>query len=945
MQVSLLLTGLTDVSCVEADGTSIFIGTSSGELLHYVVNRDQADPQERCFSSLLASRQSAAGPVKELLLLSTIGLAAVLADDVLSFFRLPEFAPASDFKTVRGVRGVVRSIDAVTPIQSNSVELTVFTAKKIRQIKVTAETIRLTRELEYNDAVAICQRGSVVCAATRATYDLLELERRAKIPLFSVVQGESEPSGAEYDPYTARIVSVTPTEFLLSSGSPESTTAIGMFVTTEGEITRGTLMLSEYPLAILPKDDLAYALLPSGKIEVHDIATQTITGTFDAASMIGLKQVSNAVATDSEVLDRLTLASYRDEGDVDDDGFTDALRAAECSAEMLCFGHQSVHSITNGSPFRQIDELLDAGDLQQALSALETACRTVDERVKTIWTSYTNQKAGILYLQQLLFDDAIDTLDKGRIDPRILISLLPQFEADLHGVKVFKGVKKALNGVTNIRSMIHDNLSNTVDDPQTLAELQKILEGNAVELLRRNLTKHRERSTTESKPLQIIVEQSLLSILLDMDRAEVKPKLKDFFKLDLVDEAGILSMLERKQRWMLLADYYRKTGRRKDQLSLWRRLLDGELSDPETPPDLLDRLERALVKYGDDDDIWELGIWLTKRDPRAGTALVFDSIKQGRVTWELERFVNEIRHQLPDDFTKFLELVILVHDVRDVKLCSELASGYAVQAVDLFDDGICKELENWTADFASLSADEKSSYAAYIDTRMANLDPGALQDRMMNLQRVRQRLVAFLSSDIALEASMIEKAIEPGRQVLLPETILLAGRTGRHEEALDVLVDQLHDYEGAEWYCYHGGGGLAWHLTTAFHPSQEDTLVDDTHFAKLAPSSRLVYGTTDKHELINVRCTLFPALLARIIASETEDSGRAAALLNRWGRYFDLADEIRRLPDGWALRSVRGFVSGGLVRLQQDKRETQVTKSLARSDLDHVKSSTFTTVS
>lgn len=60
---------------------------------------------------------------------------------------------------------------------------------------------------------------------------------------------------------------------------------------------------------------------------------------------------------------------------------------------------------------------------------------------------YIYQKSGLIYLGETLFDDAFGLLQKGRIDPRVLISMFPnvlQQSNITRSVNLFRGVKDQL---------------------------------------------------------------------------------------------------------------------------------------------------------------------------------------------------------------------------------------------------------------------------------------------------------------------------------------------------------------------------------------------------------------------------------------------------------------------------------------------------------------------
>ena len=98
----------------------------------------------------------------------------------------------------------------------------------------------------------VCQRGPIACVANAEKYDLMDLERGERIPLFPIMQNanvtEEEPSTEPALP--PLMVSVGEDDFLVTTGTTLRDPAIGLFVDINGDPVRGTLMFSSYPRAI-----------------------------------------------------------------------------------------------------------------------------------------------------------------------------------------------------------------------------------------------------------------------------------------------------------------------------------------------------------------------------------------------------------------------------------------------------------------------------------------------------------------------------------------------------------------------------------------------------------------------------------------------------------------------------------------------------------------------
>ncbi|KAI7153273.1 hypothetical protein KC343_g15400 [Hortaea werneckii] len=154
---------------------------------------------------------------------------------------------------------------------------------------------------------------------------------------------------------------------------------------------------------------------------------------------------------------------------------------------------------------------------------------------------------------------------------------------------------------------------------------------------------------------------------------------------------------------------------------------------------------------------------------------------------------------------------------------------------------------------------------------------------------------------------------------LVPEMILLNGREGQHDEALKLLVHGLGDYDTAIRYCLLGGSA------SLFHPSgggsSGSTPSDQQQQRQVPPYS------PDK----DLQTSLFRALLRESlqIADLSERLECTAELLERFAAWFDVAEVLSLIPDGWSVDLVSGFLVHALRRLVRERQESVVVKGLA----------------
>lgn len=97
--------------------------------------------------------------------------------------------------------------------------------------------------------------------------------------------------------------------------------------------------------------------------------------------------------------------------------------------------------------------MLQQGRVEEALLLSEKANATISdenrhrERLQAE-LDFIHQKSGLIYLEETLFEDAFALFLRGRIDPRVIISMFPDVlqQPDLiANVKLFGGVRELLS--------------------------------------------------------------------------------------------------------------------------------------------------------------------------------------------------------------------------------------------------------------------------------------------------------------------------------------------------------------------------------------------------------------------------------------------------------------------------------------------------------------------
>jgi len=204
------------ITCVDAWNGNLYIGTSAGELLHFVSIPPDPSDESGQPTWIIASRlqppfSTAQEPpdngVKQILILPNAGKACVLCNGTLTFYTLPELSPAFGGKIKQAgctwVGGLDRNEELEEPDTAGNGTIIVISLKqRLRLIRI-GEEARKIRDIELGGVGAIQRRGDLACVADAASYSLIDVVNQRKndlFPISSMVEPENPPSQATLEP-------------------------------------------------------------------------------------------------------------------------------------------------------------------------------------------------------------------------------------------------------------------------------------------------------------------------------------------------------------------------------------------------------------------------------------------------------------------------------------------------------------------------------------------------------------------------------------------------------------------------------------------------------------------------------------------------------------------------------------------------------------------------
>ncbi|KAL6720400.1 hypothetical protein ACLMJK_002322 [Lecanora helva] len=491
-------------------------------------------------------------------------------------------------------------------------------------------------------------------------------------------------------------------------------------------------------------------------------------------------------------------------------------------------------------------------------------------------------------------------LTEGGIDPRVPLSLVPLLNEEViegqRGIWIHSGL---LSVIERYRSKIRKPFEElrTTDLPN---------------LLKRYLGSWRQRkgfgSIADEKEVFQTVDAALLRILLEQDAEEPsRPSKPSPTRIELyaIVDSGVdcferaISLLEKYKQLYILSRLYQSRRMARKVLETWKRIIEGERDEGGGLSDGEHEVRKYLVNIKDTSLVDDYGTWLARRNPALGVQVFTND--SSRVKWEPRQAVMLLRRKAPEAVKVYLEH--LVFGKKNIQYANDLISYYLDSVLSVL--GSSEEAR-------AILAQSYESYRALHPPKPTYRQFIIENDVPLSWWHDRLRLLELIGgthgSDFSYDIGQVLTRIEPFEEDLVPESIILDGRQGRHKQALRLLTHGLGDYHTAINYCLLGGASI-------FHPT--------------SGSASTVATPTQEEQAV-----LFGYLLTEFLRIEdvSDRLERTSELLERFGAWYNVRDVLELLPESWSVKLVSGFLVSSFRRLTHERNEAVITKALSGAE-------------
>jgi len=185
---------------------------------------------------------------------------------------------------------------------------------------------------------------------------------------------------------------------------------LGIFVSSKGDATRGTLQWQYYPNSIAFQYPYVLALMDDNTLTAHNIIDQKLIQTIHIPKDIQPLQIINA---------KLLFNNNEQKND-----------SKNLNAKILLYSNNKLYTLTMKPIDFQLEEMMNEKYVNYALFLLEHNIlkEEYQTEIKEAKLRKFYRKAGYVLMNETLFDDALEYFQKGNASPINLINLFDEYK-------------------------------------------------------------------------------------------------------------------------------------------------------------------------------------------------------------------------------------------------------------------------------------------------------------------------------------------------------------------------------------------------------------------------------------------------------------------------------------------------------------------------------------
>lgn len=914
------------ISCIEAWDLNLYIGTDQGEIIHMYKLDDESG-----FIKISKQKLSAAAkPIRKILILSEISIVLIHYGSTVTGFHLPELSPANigKAKNVSDITLDYKDLSISQKTKSTKVaahfyhdqiysKAILFTNKAIKFLKVFKDSMKLYREIHVSDLRNGLCLGDRIIYSTEKEYYLYDTSAEQILCTFPMSNDTAQ--GMPPIIKAAGLDEV----FIVGCGGDKTSPAVGMFINTQGDVTRGTITFEQYPqyvciehpfLLSSVENRISVFLIESQKKvqetkveEVNYLQLFKCSRTFEIKNSDLMKKITLVPLV--SIMDNNEIQRIAAEADI-------AIKKAVYFSRIISADGRGnyLKLLKLQSRYDRLITCFFSADLDNCNLILDKLHLELEE---TPDDSFIVTLIGIFLLRWERVDQILEYWTKylTLLDPRLMIYA---FQSDQKAFPIYGSVWIYQVFVEYFENLQHKEKS--IDMMKTFYKY--LLNCCSHEYEQDHINKMKSVELTILQVASILKED--LSVIVNMIK---------YAKDEVVEK------LLQNKKYFILSLFYSKMDEPREFLFYWKGLVEGKFSDKdfnsnyEKSDAIKFSSEYILSNHVDDESIiGPYSEWLFTQDPLYAIQFINDT-RISYLTLNDLKILNILREKQSSVLIDYLEYILEVKNEK--QFIGDLIISYFESLMEFLEShsDVSKELEDGLSNYIKMKKPKMSlfNYWQFIDSSILKNRKISLIHRKLYglLSVVPSGVESVFGHQPVLDWCNSKMSTTNLKQKFPLICLIILERTNSPVEVLNLFID-FEDFKSAEIYAMNTN---LYKIDSDFFPKHETKTLDTKSMdgAVATPQKHLlekifdVYLKKNENELIDDFLFKYDLLNSNI-----EDEVSIA------GRADQFVDVINKVPDNFPVLRLKRFLTNHLVEMKSYEEELTVKKTILRLETNRV---------
>jgi len=882
----------SQIEYIETWDKNIYIGTSDGSILHFAINKYPNNENKFINGSFVYYKSEChfvqrktvidKKPINKIIVIPSESILLILCDNTIIFLdsRSLNNISSSKISPIKNVLNVCTN-EAIT----SNLQICIAKKYSIEYINFDHGVHQLM-EFPHNYSNVLKMRcySNKICIADNSSYSIFDITTGDNISLFSYNQAFGKPL----------LNTLDENEFMFVTSTSQGM-GLGVFVSSKGDATRGTIQWKYYPNSIAFQYPYMLASMDDNTLAIHNILDQRLIQTITFPQEIQQPiRITNA---------KLIFNNNDQKND-----------EKNLTIKILLHSNNKLFALSMKPIDFQLKEMMNEKYVNYAIYLIEHDILKeeyqVDIREAKIRQFYRN--AGYTLMKETLFDDALEVFQKGCVSPINLINLFDEFKIETPITSPTNN-KPRLESVNKLIKKHLDKNYKDIDETTKESFSQAFYE-NAKNMLMKYLKFSRKNQISSGKKQEI--DTTLLKLYVENNDKTLYDLVKEENYCNIEES---IELLQEKNKYYAMSLLYESKGLYQKALDIWIKIESKQVKDNDFPG--IQFIVDFLSNTDDKELVWKYSKFILNENQQLGVQ-IFMSDKNKEL--DPVNVVSYLEQQWKEATLLYLEHLIKDLNINNPSFHTNLGL-YYIESIINYTKSSMDEFKQIDQEFNNNS--ENQSYISFIKNKNSN-----------EIIKCRLKFIEFIENSDYFNINDLLKKLEP-YDILMIEKVFLYSKSFEHEKALKILLYQLNDYIGAEQYCHenHDKWEKQKNNIKTLITSNSEINNGSNNQINSPHSSNLFLNPQKKNE------SLYLTLLRLYMKMENRDllAPKIIKVLNTCYQEFSLEEVLDIIPLHWSLSMLNNFLSRSLRNSIHNEQQTKIIKNIVQGENTNVKYTLF----